>query len=59
MHEGLQLSSTAPLAEGQRTACPHCQRSNAYYCCECLLPLTPGVPTVRLPFETLYVCVAA
>ena len=57
MHEGLQLASSAPLEGGQRTACPRCERSNAYYCCDCLLPLTPGVPTVPLPFS-LFVCVA-
>ena len=57
MHEGLQLADSSPLEGVRRTACPRCERSNAYYCCDCLLPLTPGVPTVPLPFS-LFVCVA-
>ena len=56
LHVGLQLAPDAVLDESPRRRCPGCDRSNAYYCCDCLLPMTAGVPAVRLPFN-LFVCV--
>jgi hypothetical protein len=58
LHAGLRLSSDAALEAAGRTRCPQCEKSNAFYCCDCLLPLTPDVPAVTLPFN-LFVCARA
>jgi hypothetical protein len=58
LHAGLRLSPDAALEAAGRTRCPQCEKSNAFYCCDCLLPLTPDVPAVVLPFN-LFVCARA
>ena len=48
--EGMKLSSFAPLQScSERTKCPKCGKPRKYFCYDCVVPLTSGVPHVELP----------
>ena len=50
LHEGLHLSPSTPEAADERVLCPRCGASRCLYCHTCVLPLSPLLPTVELPF---------
>ena len=48
--EGMEFASYAPLrACTERTKCPRCGHPRKYFCYDCAVPLTEGVPRVALP----------
>lgn len=48
--EGMVFASYAPLrACTERTRCPRCGHPRKYFCYDCVVPLTEGVPRVELP----------
>ena len=47
---GMAFASYAPLrACTARTKCPQCGHPRKYFCYDCVVPLTAGVPRVELP----------
>jgi DTW domain-containing protein YfiP len=51
LHEGLQLSPSTPESADERALCPRCGASRCLYCHTCVLPLSPLLPRVELPFN--------
>eukprot|EP00873_Tetraselmis_striata_P004352 jgi/Tetstr1/424616/TSEL_015138.t1 len=37
--------------DATRSSCPLCAKTRQYYCYDCILTLTPGVPRLRLPVK--------